>query len=375
MGASQWMPRPFRCPPRSQLSPCLCLEKSKGLDVTCERVDRIERVRTALSGLADAQHTVLYLRLKHDRLDRFPPGLLDGLEILHLLVHHSNVSEIHLDAFRGVGDKLESLDMSQNALEEVIPMEKEQVKPDFHLLNLWARRLRAQQAYKKGGRTLHLRIVFNSNSQSPTHFRLTPTRGDQIYRCNCFSGFLSQIPSFFIYSVISAFRELIERIAISSVSPTHIVSKLKGLRFFESRGLSLVPYRFILLTFPFLSVSNYGVVHLILFLHSTMEWLKLGHNSLSAVPSEALQNLTALRELDLRDNNISFVHGDAFAGYGTSLKFVYLQKNRLQSIEPGAFDRLHSLEWLYLHSNEISTLHYSVFLPVLDTLSILDVHG
>lgn len=61
---------------------------------------------------------------------------------------------------------------------------------------------------------------------------------------------------------------------------------------------------------------------------ATMEWLKLGHNSLSAVPSEALQNLTALRELDLRDNNISYVHGDAFDGYGASLKFVYLQKNR-----------------------------------------------
>lgn len=53
------------------------------------------------------------------RLDRFPPRLLDRLEILHLLVHHSNVSEIHLDAFRGVEEKLESLDLSQNALEEV----------------------------------------------------------------------------------------------------------------------------------------------------------------------------------------------------------------------------------------------------------------
>lgn len=60
----------------------------------------------------------------------------------------------------------------------------------------------------------------------------------------------------------------------------------------------------------------------------TIEWLKLGHNSLSSVPSEALQNLTALRELDLRDNNISVIPGDAFAGYGTSLKFLYLQKNR-----------------------------------------------
>ncbi|CAN8015442.1 unnamed protein product [Ixodes persulcatus] len=380
-GAGQWMPRAFTCPPRAHVSPCLCLERSKGLDVTCERVDKTDRVRTALSGLADAQQTVLYLRLRHDRLDRFPPRLLDRLEILHLLVHHSNVSEIHLDAFRGVEEKLESLDLSQNALEEV-PTEALQALTALVTLNLSYNRIQAVQAWAFRGLVSLLRLSLFGNrivSLDPMAFQGV---GGNLTRLNLGGNVLSQVPSESLQSISVLQQLLLHENRISELSPDRfplVGSALDILNLADNRIVALPEGAFSGLgTLVSLDLERNGLafIHPAAFVgvHTTMEWLKLGHNSLSAVPSEALQNLTALRELDLRDNNISYVHGDAFDGYGASLKFVYLQKNRVQSIEPGAFDRLHSLEWLYLHSNEISTLHYSVFRPVLDTLSILDVH-
>lgn len=106
-----------------------------------------------------------------------------------------------------------------------------------------------------------------------------------------------------------------------------------------------------------------------------MEWLKLGFNHLNEVPSEALRDMTQLRELDLRGNNISSLGDDAFAAFGANLKFVYMMHNNITSVSPGAFASLPHLEWLYLNHNQLRTLHRSVFEKITDTLVILDVHG
>lgn len=60
----------------------------------------------------------------------------------------------------------------------------------------------------------------------------------------------------------------------------------------------------------------------------TLEWLKLGENQLEEIPREALQNLSKLRELDLRGNHITVVSVDAFDNYSSNIKFLYLQKNK-----------------------------------------------
>lgn len=60
----------------------------------------------------------------------------------------------------------------------------------------------------------------------------------------------------------------------------------------------------------------------------SLEWLKLGENRLNEIPSNALKNLTKLRQLDLRANNISTIHKDSLKEFGINLKFIYLQKNK-----------------------------------------------
>lgn len=60
----------------------------------------------------------------------------------------------------------------------------------------------------------------------------------------------------------------------------------------------------------------------------SLEWLKLGENRLNEIPSNALKNLTKLRQLDLRANNISTIHENSLKEFGINLKFIYLQKNK-----------------------------------------------
>ncbi len=60
----------------------------------------------------------------------------------------------------------------------------------------------------------------------------------------------------------------------------------------------------------------------------SLEWLKLGENRLGEIPSSSLRNLTKLRQLDLRGNNITVIHENSLKEFGNNLKFIYLQKNK-----------------------------------------------
>ncbi|GBM39353.1 hypothetical protein AVEN_20721-1, partial [Araneus ventricosus] len=106
----------------------------------------------------------------------------------------------------------------------------------------------------------------------------------------------------------------------------------------------------------------------------SLEWLKLGVNRLEEIPAQSLRNLSRLRQLDLRGNNISKVREDDFTPYGKNLKFIYLQNNWLTSIDAIAFVSLDSLEWLHLQSNQLNTFPYETYTPILNTLQVFDIH-
>lgn len=59
-----------------------------------------------------------------------------------------------------------------------------------------------------------------------------------------------------------------------------------------------------------------------------LQYLRLGDNNLHEIPSDALRRLHRLRHLDLRANNISYINDDAFTGYGDTITFLNLQKNK-----------------------------------------------
>ena len=60
----------------------------------------------------------------------------------------------------------------------------------------------------------------------------------------------------------------------------------------------------------------------------SLEWIKLSENRIPEIPSRALHNLTSLRLLDLRSNNITHIARDAFFNFGKTLTYLYLQNNR-----------------------------------------------
>ena len=60
----------------------------------------------------------------------------------------------------------------------------------------------------------------------------------------------------------------------------------------------------------------------------TLEWLSMGNNRVFAVPKQALRGLHRLKQLDLKNNNISIIPEDAFEDYGQTLKFLRLQHNQ-----------------------------------------------
>ena len=74
-------------------------------------------------------------------------------------------------------------------------------------------------------------------------------------------------------------------------------------------------------------------------------------------------------------SQITRLEEDAFEGFGEHIKYLWLQNNYIQEIQPPAFQDLHSLEWIKLANNDLKTLHYELMEPVLDSLMHIDLHS
>ncbi|KAL1476906.1 hypothetical protein MTO96_036159, partial [Rhipicephalus appendiculatus] len=334
-------------PPRQLIGPsCHCDTRTRGLDVMCGQVEHVDILKASLAVVADTRQPVAYLKIFEVGLEHFPPDLLDGLEVIHLFVGRCNVSAIHLDAFSGVADRLELLDLSGNALEEV-PTDSLQALRSLLTLNLSHNRLRSVGAWAFRGLVSLLRLSLF---------------GNRIVTVDAM-----------------AFQGVDEKLAIINLGGNLLSQELKAVDILnlDDNHIGTLPEAVFARLGPLASLklerNGLADIHPDAFLgvHATLKWLKLGYNNLTEIPSKALQNITALQELDLRANNISAIASDAFAGFGTSLTFLFLQKNRVKYIEADAFDKMNSLKWLYLDSNEIVTLSQDTFKPLLGTLSIL----
>ncbi|XP_032240179.2 adhesion G protein-coupled receptor A3 [Nematostella vectensis] len=73
--------------------------------------------------------------------------------------------------------------------------------------------------------------------------------------------------------------------------------------------------------------------------------------------SDSLVNVT---KLDLSNNDITAINNKAFAGRKT-LKELYLSRNKIANIDPGAFNGLEALNKLDLSNNELTVLSGQVF--------------
>ncbi|KAH7957305.1 hypothetical protein HPB52_017241 [Rhipicephalus sanguineus] len=306
---AQWFHR--ACPSRQLIGPsCQCADKTKGLDVICERVERADRLRESLAAVADAQHPVLYLKIKEVRLERFPPGLLDGLEISHLLVHHSNVSEIHLDAFRGVGDRLESLDLSQNALEEV-PSESLQGVAVLQQLLLHENRI---------------------DELLPDRF---PLEGRALDILNLADNRIQTLPEAAFARLGSLVSLELERNGLVDIHPDAFLGVHATMEWLK-------------LGYNYLSeVPSEALQNL-----TALRELDLRGNNISAIASDAFAGFGAsLKFLYLQKNRVQYIEAGAFDEMN-SLEWLYLHSNEIVTLTHDVFKPLlGTLSILDVHDN------------------------
>lgn len=81
---------------------------------------RLDQLREALENFGQTGQTIWYLKLRKNQMPTFPSFLLDGIKVMHLVAHHNNITSIDDSAYAGLGQAMESLDLSQNGLKEVI---------------------------------------------------------------------------------------------------------------------------------------------------------------------------------------------------------------------------------------------------------------
>lgn len=80
----------------------------------------VEMMREAFENIAQSGQTATYLKLTRNHMESFPAYLLQSLHVTHFSAMYSNITIIDDDAFAGLDEKLESLDLSQNSLMQVI---------------------------------------------------------------------------------------------------------------------------------------------------------------------------------------------------------------------------------------------------------------
>ena len=113
-------------------------------------------------------------------------------------------------------------------------------------------------------------------------------------------------------------------------------------------------------------------------LMSTMQEARRPHfisirnsSSIRFIHSNAFSSLSILIHLDMAENKINRIAGNAFGGL-QSLRFLCLKTNLIADVPDNTFADLHVLEYLCLSENQLTSLHRSTW-SGLKYLLILDV--
>lgn len=91
-----------QCPPRTEISPCICTVKKNGLDILCEFTDQ-QSITDAMSALKGKSLVIFYLKLRHNNLKKLPGFVFLGLDIHHLTIHNSSLSAVEEASLSSIG--------------------------------------------------------------------------------------------------------------------------------------------------------------------------------------------------------------------------------------------------------------------------------
>ncbi|XP_066937440.1 leucine-rich repeat-containing protein let-4-like [Macrobrachium rosenbergii] len=364
------------CLPASDIHPCTCKEKSRGPSVICENVNETE-IMQSLKVLKKRSNIIYRLMFRSCDLQRVRDYLFLGLNVEHLTMSRSNISVVEESSLRTLAGTLQTLDLSYNNLHTVPTAALEHLQSlSFLNLNYNMIKILGQSAFS-GLRGLERVSLYDNQMQHIEENAFSGT-GDKLIRLNLGKNHLEDVPNLQALSKLQVLTLSENRISRIRVGDFTGLNKLDMLMLENNKIRSLEGNSFSELTalnslnIKHNDISNISE-HAFAGLEDHLEWLELGHNRLTSIPSHALRTLQNLRQLDLDSNRIVHVPEDAFEGYGGSIKFMMLSRNNIKDIPPMTFFDLHSLEWLKLSHNDLTTLTEETVLPILDTLTMIDV--
>ena len=93
---------------------------------------------------------------------------------------------------------------------------------------------------------------------------------------------------------------------------------------------------------------------------SEIQYLNLGFNEITTIPSSTFQDLSNLKTLELYNNLFQTINGQSLIGL-QSLTYLSLQQNQITLLPDDAFDMLTGLEKISLAYNKLETLNDAHF--------------
>ena len=90
-----------------------------GLDIVCEKAGE-RQIVSALDVLKKDSYNIFWMKIRNCVLARIPDYVFLGLEVIHLSIIRSNVSNIDRSSLSALGGKLDTLDLANNEIKEVI---------------------------------------------------------------------------------------------------------------------------------------------------------------------------------------------------------------------------------------------------------------
>lgn len=377
-----------QCPEYGKMIPCTCVEKTSGLDITCESVglDDLKKVTKNLKDHTDTSRfrdfkQIGYFKVRNSRIPVLPDYLFMGLSIVHLTFFDCGLQSLLPNSLSSLAGSLNHLMLSNNELMEVPTVAFRQLRELDHV-NLNQNNITVLKDGAFWGLSKVTRLTLYDNKIKEIHPDAFDGLTKDLLRLNVARNSLNDVPSGALLKLKNlnqldlSFNKIkfIEENTFMGMDKldtlnlnNNKIEKL-GAGFFEGMP------RITSLQLDYNKIRNIDD-EAFLGLEEQLQSLSLQSNKIDNFPTLALRTLHQLKTLHLNDNNISRLMVGCFQDFGDHLQNLWLDNNRIHDIPQQTFEDLESLEWLKLNNNRLRNLPYELVEPILDTVKHIDIHG
>jgi len=343
-----------RCPEFSQMQPCTCKEKGSGLDVTCENVETSQLQKVTKSMKAHTQknsYQIGYFKVRNSRIRQLPDYIFMGLKIVHLMLFDCGLETLMPNSLSSLAGSLKHLVLSNNDLNHVPTMALRQLRELDHV-NLNQNNISHIKDGAFWGLSKVTRLTLYDNKINYIHpdafDGLTKWTGKPTNQSSFCSNEDSD-PNFnSLECVANNTKGDLLRLNVGRNSLTEIPSEsLEMLKNLNQLDLSFNKIKEIKEN-TFLGLDK-------------LDTLNLDHNKIEVLYDDHFEGMPKVTSLSLDYNKIYEVHPGAFNGLDEQLQFLSLAANKISSVPTAALSSLHQLNTLHLNDNNISRLKEDSF--------------